>query len=580
MSIFSRLLEQEPLGQVKEVDTSRVIIHTSSIDKLKATRVGRLVAINGRPGEWLIGMVEKISRKFSDNIVAHLIEEENNLDEYFYEENLMKIILIGTFKDNDGINLNVFSRSILTLPDIGAECYCIENEILSNFMSSVTTIENTDKSLRIGRYALEGEAIAYVDGNRLFQKHCTLLGSTGSGKSWAVANIFEQITKLDNSNAILFDIHGEYRPLNFAKQLHVAGPQQITSPDEKTIFLPYWLLSHEELINMFLDRTDSNAPNQATMFTKLVLEEKIRFLRDIEREDLIDTITLDSPIPFSINNVISELIRLNEEMVPGAKKDSKKKGDYNGKFSRFINRLKAKLEDKRYGFIFSIPEEYYKLQYLNELINKFMTTGKEKDKNLGVKIIDFSEVPSDILPTIIALVARLVFNIQYWLFKDERHPILLICDEAHLYLPSREKARGSEHNAIDIFERIAKEGRKYGVALLIVSQRPSDVNKTILSQCNNFISLRLTNAEDQQVVKKLMPDSMGGLVESLPLLETGEAIIVGDAVILPTRVILDKPTYTPDSGTINFWTEWDKETVKNEIDKAVNNMIKQSKSSN
>jgi len=132
----------------------------------------------------------------------------------------------------------------------------------------------------------------------------------------------------------------------------------------------------------------------------------------------------------------------------------------------------------------------------------------------------------------------------------------LVCDEAHLYLPVKEDADAIEKQALATFERIAKEGRKYGVSLVVVSQRPSDVSRTILSQCNNFLILRLTNDADQAVVRRLMPDSMGGLTEILPMLDTGEALILGDAVLLPTRIKMDKPTIRPMSSTRELWKEW------------------------
>lgn len=158
------------------------------------------------------------------------------------------------------------------------------------------------------------------------------------------------------------------------------------------------------------------------------------------------------------------------------------------------------------------------------------------------------------------MVARLIYQIQFWSNPGEensgRHPILLVCDEAHLYLP-RDPNNIIERKSLDIFERIAKEGRKYGVGMLVVSQRPSDVSSTILSQCNNIISLRLTNELDKSVVRNLLPDTLGGILEVLPGLEVGEAVVVGDAILLPTRIVLSKPNYKPKSATIDFWQRWE-----------------------
>ena len=163
---------------------------------------------------------------------------------------------------------------------------------------------------------------------------------------------------------------------------------------------------------------------------------------------------------------------------------------------------------------------------------------------------------------------------------DARTPISLVCDEAHLYMPVRDSADAVATRGVEVFERIAKEGRKYGVSLLIVSQRPADVSRTVLSQCNNFIVLRLTNDQDQSVVQHLMPESMGGLTAILPLLDVGEALVLGDAVVLPTRIQIDPPRIKPDSATRQFWTEWAAtEAPSAAIDLGVEAMRRQSRAS-
>jgi DNA helicase HerA-like ATPase len=214
------------------------------------------------------------------------------------------------------------------------------------------------------------------------------------------------------------------------------------------------------------------------------------------------------------------------------------KGDWNGKLTRFIARLTSKIEDRRYGFLFKPPDASLQYQWLWGLARNLFVSDQNQR---GIKIIDFSSVPSDVLPVVTGVLARLIYDLQFWMNESSRTPLTLVCDEAHLYLPVKDQVDPVESRAIENFERIAKEGRKYGVSLLVVSQRPSDVSRTILSQCNNFIVLRLTNDQDQNVVRRLMPDSMAGLTEILPLLDTGEALILGDAVLLPTRVRLTKP---------------------------------------
>ena len=186
-------------------------------------------------------------------------------------------------------------------------------------------------------------------------------------------------------------------------------------------------------------------------------------------------------------------------------------------------------------------------------------------------------MPSDVLPLVIGLIARLVFTIQQWSESEQRHPIALLCDEAHLYVQQMESRDSVSEIGLKSFERIAKEGRKYGVGLVIISQRPSEVNRTVLSQCNNFISLRLTNVEDQNVIKRLLPDNLGNIADNLSLLDIAEAIVVGDAILLPSRIKIDEPKIAPSSQTVKFWQKWNATELHQNLNVAVLNMIKQSK---
>jgi DNA helicase HerA-like ATPase len=272
--------------------------------------------------------------------------------------------------------------------------------------------------------------------------------------------------------------------------------------------------------------------------------------------------------------VIEEINRLNIEMVPGSA-GKEKQGPFYGQFSRLLIRLNSKISDKRYGFLFQTPDSENKYESMSEMMKRLMDYSEEKAK---IKIIDFSEVPSDILPVIVGLVARSIYQVQFWTDHAKRRPMAFVCDEAHLYLPRKEGKNPVEQRAVENFEKIAKEGRKYGVALVIVSQRPSDVSTTILSQCNNVISLRLTNSDDQSTVKRLLPESLEGLMDTLPVLDIGEALIVGDAVLLPSRIRMDPPNEKPLSATIDFWDEWNKKADSPDFVKAVENMRRQNRS--
>lgn len=199
-----------------------------------------------------------------------------------------------------------------------------------------------------------------------------------------------------------------------------------------------------------------------------------------------------------------------------------------------------------------------------------------------IKVIDLSEVPSDMLAIIIGIVTRIIYDIQFWITpsKDEvRHPLVLACDEAHIYMSNdTSKMKAVEKKSLEIFEKIAKEGRKYGIGLLIISQRPAELNTTIMSQCNNIVSLKITNDRDKTAVAAMLTDSLVGIVEMLPNLDVGECVVVGDAIMLPSKIILDKPKEKPKSATIDFWDRWyDGEQTVFDIDKATLNLIKQSR---
>ena len=567
MSIFT-YTPDELLGTVESVDTSMVIVKVENDDKLRGLQVNHLISIqSSRVGQHLIGLVSKIIRKsaYSDPS-ADIIPELGF--------NIIKVILIGTHFDRDGAKENVFRRSLSTVPTINAECHLIHGDRLKRFMQAISSIpEGEDAvSLQIGNYSIDEDATAWLNGNKLFQRHAVIVGSTGSGKSWCVAKILEQVAALKSADALLFDIHGEYSTLqgeNF-QHLKVAGPNDTIQ--EGMLFLPYWLLTYEEMLSLMLDRSDSNAPNQAMIFSSAVIDGKKEFLRDADKTEMEANITLDSPIPYRLNKLLESLKAKDSEMVTGSR--GEKQGPYFGKLTRFIQRLETKQKDKRLNFMFCGDDSLLTYDYMAELCSKLMLPSN--DGSNGVKIIDFSEVPSDILPLIVSLIARVIFSVQQWASTENRHPIAIFCDEAHLYIPANTE-KSIDDASLVTFERISKEGRKYGIGLVVISQRPSEVNRTVLSQSNNFIAMRLTNVDDQSVVKKLLPDSLGDYAEMLPILDIGEALVVGDASLLPSRIRVSPPNLKPRSATIDFWDEWSKTSNEIDIVAAIESLRKQSK---
>ena len=174
------------------------------------------------------------------------------------------------------------------------------------------------------------------------------------------------------------------------------------------------------------------------------------------------------------------------------------------------------------------------------------------------------------------MLARIIFSVQQWADVDKRFPIALLCDEAHLYIPAKSDQNIGD-SSLGTFERISKEGRKYGIGLVVIYQRPSEVNRTVLSQCNNFIAMRLTNIDDQTVVKRLLPDNLGDYAEMLPILDIGEALVVGDASLLPSRIKIKEPILKPRSATVAFWDEWSKGNNSVDIPTSIENLRKQRK---
>lgn len=570
MSIF-KYSDSDALGKVKSVDTAIVIVQVADVERLRKLQVNRLAVLqSSRPGQHLIGIIQKITRNSVEARELGEMEGDEDGLKIAAELNLVRITLIGTMVDKLGTDSNVFLRTLETVPEIDANCFAVEGEVLTSFMRVIANISGDGERLSLGHYTLDDKAEAFLNGNKFFQRHAIIVGSTGSGKSWTTARVLECMAGLPNANGIVFDIHGEYRPLKAdgIRHLRIAGPKDLDAKStlaDGVIHLPYWLLAYEAMVSMFVDRSDQNAPNQAMLMSRTIIEAKRNYLEAGKHAEVLDNFTIDSPIPFSIADVIERLDELDTELIPGARAGTEKAGPFNGKLSRLIERLKNKQTDRRLGFLFQAPADTMEFDWLDKLVAALVAGTKDQaDKLGGVKIVDFSEVPSDMLPLIISLVAKLIFSIQQWTPTENRHPIALFCDEAHLYIPERQSSSGGEAFAVDAFERIAKEGRKYGVGLVVISQRPSEVNRTVLSQCNNLVAMRLTNGDDQNVVRRLLPDSLGGFSELLPVLDTGEALVVGDASLLPTRVRVQRPKSQPNSGTVPFWDRWseDKEIAK------------------
>jgi len=557
------------------VDSFSVTVFATDEERMRGAGVGGYVLLNTPDANArLIGRIERVVRLEEERKLA-----EGEAPEAPFVSNEVTIYALGTLKGPDGRrDRAAFDRSVEQLPEIGAKCFLLSGNQLAAFAALIAA-ESADSAgvpLTLGEFTMAPGAKAVLDGNAFFQRHAMIVGSTGSGKSWTVAAIVEQAAELAGASLVVFDLHGEYEPLAAHPRIaryRIAGPGDLAEPGEDVLFLPYWLLGYEDMLALVLDRSDENAPNQAMAFSRAVVRAKRAALAAAGMTEELTTFTIDSPVPYDLEEVVKEIELLNEEKVQG--KNGPVNGPFHGKFNRFLPRLEAKRSDRRHGFLFALGKERLDAGYADALVGKLMNAGSPDSP--GVKIVDFSEVPSDILPIAINMMARLIFQVQLWSDEEERHPIALVCDEAHLYLPGRSAADAAELRALAHFERIAKEGRKYGVSLVVVSQRPSELNATVMSQCHNIVALRLSNMTDKGVVAALLPDHLGGIQDLLPALGVGEAVVVGDACLLPSRIRVREPAYPPRSATVRFWDEWHRADRKQDLPQAVRNMRRQSR---
>lgn len=565
--------ESHELGKVYSVDTKRVTVVVENEDILNSIKINDITLLKGKNAdEYLIGLVTKISKKSIDPY-------EEDIDEITYSYNFFNLILVGTFyKKIPDDGFDIFKRAVNTYPEINSGVFSSDKETLDRILNSVGEENSEDIKLCIGRYASNNDVKAILDGNKFFQRHACIVGSTGSGKSYTVANILEQANKLDYANLVVFDIHGEYSNLTYTTNIKIS--------DNGGLHIPLWFFNYEEIHTLFIESYEGVSTNQRAAVIKYILEEKKKYLQENQSVGLTDDIvTADIPIPFSAKGLIEYLDgENNREESTGDKyqsgvnkgKEKTRQGQYYGKLTNLLTRLKTKYDDKKYSFIFN-EEDTLNIEYLNEFIHKILNYNDSK-----IKVIDLSEIPSDMLSVIIGIVTRLIFDIQFWTkveTKQVRHPVSIICDEAHIYLPrDMSKLRTVESKSMEIFEKIAKEGRKYGIGLVIVSQRPAELNTTIVSQCNNVVGLRIINDRDKAAISSMLTDSFAGLIDMLPNLDIGECMVIGDAIKLPSKIILDKPEECPQSSTIDFWSCWkDNSTTILDIDKAINNMIKQTR---
>jgi DNA helicase HerA-like ATPase len=382
----------------------------------------------------------------------------------------------------------------------------------------------------------------------LFGRHLAILGQTGSGKSWTVASVVQKaVAEMPKAHIIVLDLHGEYCWKREDESRHYAFDEAVVRHvDARDLEIPYWLMTYAELCDLLIEHSEREATNQTAFFRDCLLAGRQAENTGATPPLDLPRVTVDTPIYFSLNELLDKVRAKNVERV-GARD---KQGPMFGNFDRFLMRIESKLNDSRYDFLLK-PQVRTSSASLSGLLRDFVGLG---DPKVQVTVIDLSSVPFDVRPTVAAQIGRLAFEFNYWNPEYREFPILLVCEEAHAYIPraSESQFAGSRKS----MERIAKEGRKYGVGLGVVSQRPHEVSETVLAQCGTFICLRITNPDDQAYVRRLVPESEGDLVSVLAGLGRGEALVLGEAVPLPTRLQFERPSPAPNSDDIDFYNKW------------------------
>lgn len=475
-----------------------------------------------------------------------------------------------------------FERGVSQYPSIGDTVHVATESDLR----TVYTPGDEDAFVAIGRVSSAESIRAYIDLNRFVSRHSAVVGSTGSGKSTAVASLLGMISNRDRFNSarvVLFDMHGEYAkafgPL--AKVFRVGADR---NAGERELHVPFWALTSEEFISLAMGGV---AGTQLALLQEKLLASKISSKPAGVPHGLPPlTVTVDTPLPFSVHQLWHDLLSLHcsthsvssnqnqteanrtyiEEGNPPIKqvgdadtlvrprfrpiknveKDPDKvyAGMHSGLTRGHLEILESKLRDPRLQFLFK-PGDWS--------VAKDGTTASDLDSLLAtwigadtpISVFDLSGIPPVIVDDLVGAVLRILYDALFWgRFKQEgsrRRPLLIVLEEAHSYLGAQTPGTPSKNRAAIAARRIAKEGRKYGVGLMLVSQRPSEIDSTILAQCGTTVALRLTNDSDQSQVSKCASDSLKGLFSTLPILRTGEALIVGEAVNMPIRAMIDRP---------------------------------------
>jgi uncharacterized protein len=521
--------------------------------------------------------------------------DSNDQQPFPYGNRWLEIQLIGEAYGEDE-----FQRGVSIFPTIDDEVHIVTDKDLA-----VVYATTNPNAIKIGTLAASEGLPAYLDIDKLLTRHSAIIGSTGTGKSNTVTAILKGITDgtFEKAKIILIDPHSEYHSA-LGKEAKVFSIDSSKNP----LKIPFWGLSYNELALILFDKKQAADSMQDIAIKERIFDFKARALTTLKSGKLDPhQVTVDSPIPFDVKQLWYDLY--NEEFATvTAKQDFNTlsyksdginllKGDVRKlippefnppgagsappfKFkepkllSTYINQLGGKLRDNKLNFLFEVDEYDGIKNDLGDLLNTWLNHDKP------ITVLDLGGVPFEIMDLVVGLISRILFESAFWgRYVDgigRQRPILMVFEEAHSYLPKGGSSPTVTGYASRSVRRICKEGRKYGIGALVISQRPSDLDETILSQCGTFITLRLSNTQDQGIIGSAMPDNLGSLSELLPSLRTGEAIIVGESVKIPSRVRLPLVTPRPDSSDPEPAKQWKVvEPEKPDYNEAIDNWRKQ-----
>ena len=447
---------------------------------------------------------------------------------------LVELELVGEIQGIEGTDF--FQRGVSAYPALDEPVYLASGLDLAKVYARPNAA-----TARVGTIHQDTIVPAYILTDELFGKHFSIVGTTGSGKSCVVATILDAvIDRNPNAHVMLLDPHNEYSSA-FEDIAEYFSPCNGLS-------LPYWLFNFEELVEIVIG--PNRDPEQVKILGEAVLVGKQSYF---VKAGLDKFGTIDTPTPYRMSDVLRFL---------DAAMGSLNRPDSVATYQAIKGRILTLQSDARYGFVFG-----GRLSLRDELSDILAKLFRIPVKGKPITILDLSGIPSEVLNVVVSVLCRLAFDFAMW--SQTPVPITIICEEAHRYAP-RDKELGFEAAKRALF-RIAKEGRKYGVSLCVVSQRPSDLAPGLLSECNTMFAFRMTSHEDQDIVRSAVPEASHGLMNFLPALRNGEAIAVGEGVAMPMRICFSPlpENRRPKSATASFTHAWSKDSDGSQIEQTV-----------